>query len=462
MPLLDKIISLEDNSPERKTLPESDTKNRCDRLDDLISKSKKCEKPTKKQKEVTEKLIFIKKLIAADPKPFELVFPKPGQSYAGFVDRLTRISTAFEYIEDLTDRENEEYVRHTVILVTTVLIEITTRCTGPERDRKRTRHMMQMIKERKGELPRIMTYVQNQFIDGNKLVINDCSEEVNNIKKILGTHNMIIPTTNVMIIPTTNVISTRPIMPMRLTMPTRPTTDLPTTEISPSVSLEVDTQKETVAVKVDDEIDVVPSEDEDDVIIRQRTYKQGVSELATLTGTQKSPTLRALLFFQDPDQDEEEHCKMICDLGFENNRFLCERMKDVFNPEYKDDEQTARERRQAWENKGYEKKPVYDLEHGWHCITTETSNAGDEKDEKDNKEEGDDDDHDDDDHDDKKDERSKKRARSEPSNSPSRNTRSQTASPLRSGSQRRIVRRCALDFLKQLKVNIADPIQTSQ
>ena len=167
--------------------------------------------------------------------------------------------------------------------------------------------------------------------------------------------------------------------------------------------------------------------------------------------------MSALLFFNDPDKDEEEHCKKICDIGFEDNRFLREKMKDVFNPDYKDDEQTARERRQAWENKGYEKKPVYDLEHGWHCITTETSNAGDEKDEKDNKEEGDDDDHDD-----KKDERSKKRARSEPSNSPSRNTRSQTASPgkeLRSGSQRR---RCAIEFLNQLEFNVPESIRISQ
>jgi hypothetical protein len=391
---------LENTSPERKTLSESDTNNRCDRLDELISKSKKREKPTEKQKQVIEKLIFIKKLISADPKPFELVFPKPGQKYAGFADRLERISTALEYIESLTCRENEEYVRHTVALVTTVLIERTTRCTGAERDRKRTRRMMQMIQERKGELPRIMTHVQNQFIDGNKLIISDCSEEVNNIKKILGTHNMIIPT--------------RPTMPIKPIMPTRPTTDCSTTEISPSAPLEVDTQKETALIKADDEIDFVPSDEDDDVIIRPRTYKQGVSELATLTGTQKSPMLRALLFLYNPDRDEEEHCKMICDLGFENNRFLCERMKDVFNPEYKDDEQTARERRQAWEDKGYEKKPVYDLEHGWHCITTETSNARDEKDEKDNKEEGDDDDHDD-----KKDKRSKKRARREPSNSPS-------------------------------------------
>jgi hypothetical protein len=167
--------------------------------------------------------------------------------------------------------------------------------------------------------------------------------------------------------------------------------------------------------------------------------------------------MSALLFLFDPDQDEEEYCKIICDLGFENNRFLCVRMKDVFNPEYKDDEQTAIERRQAWEDKGYEKKPVYDLEHGWHCITTETSNAGDEKDEKDNKEEGDDDDQKD-----KKDKRSKKRTRREPSNSPSRNTRSQTASPskeLRSGSQRR---RCALNFLNQLKYNVAESIRINQ
>ena len=224
-----------------------------------------------------------------------------------------------------------------------------------------------------------------------------------------------------------------------------------TTKTSQDTPSEIDTQKETIAIAAEEDSDgetVVYSDDNG--IYKDRTYAIGVRELASITGTQNNPHIWTILQHDHiPNLTEEEHCKEICDLGFKNNRYLSEKFTDVFNPEYKDDEQTAIERRQAWENKGYEKEPTYDLGYGWHCTSTETCKDGDHKQEKDNKEGEDDED--------REDKRNAKRTRDQLS-SPSRNTRSQTASPgkgRRLNPQGKITRRAA-DFLQQF--NFARPV----
>ena len=440
-----RIIQIEDNSEEKLTLSESDRKDRCDKLDKLISKR------TENQ-QCTEKLRFIKNVVMSTPKPFPLVFPEPGVQSENFLDRFEKICTAMEYIEKLTcGRKNEEHVITVVALLTTVLVEGITQCTGTHRDRKRARHMMEQITQKRGPLPRTTTWVQHQFIDTDKKITSNCSKEIDAINRVLGTHDMVIPTVNN---PAVND-STMATTPTRLSVPGKLTLDCSTTKSSHDAPLEIDTQKETAIILAEDEVDDDVYSDNDE-LFKNRKYSVGVRELASITGTGHNPHMWTILQHSHiPAATDEEHCKEICDLGFKNNRYLSARWTDVFNPDYIDDEQTAIERRQAWMNKGYEKQPTYDVEYGWHC--TETFKVGDEKQEKDNKE-----DEDEDDQEDREDKRNGKRTRDQLS-SPSRNTRSQTASPgkgRRSGAQHKISRRSA-DFLGQFNFGFVKPIVTN-
>ena len=130
-----------------------------------------------------------------------------------------------------------------------------------------------------------------------------------------------------------------------------------------------------------------------------------------------------------PGPNTEEHCKSICDIGFQNNRYLSANVADVFNSSYIDDEQTAADRRQSWVKKGYEKEPTYDLQLGWVCNTDKTAETED-KHGKDNKEDNDDNHKDDDDK--KKDGKDKdnKKRQKDKDIGPAHNTRSQN-SPIR-------------------------------